>query len=119
MMADAEPAARRATLRDAFQANAGRGRRLLRPLLLLVAAAILIDAVAGEKGLLALFEARRQFEAIERSLGAARAENAALREQARRLREDPGAIEEEARRELGLLKPGEVLFIIKDVESKK
>ena len=42
-------------------------------------------------------------------------ENAQLREEARRLREDPTAIEELARRELGLIKPGEKVFIIKDV----
>ena len=28
------------------------------------------------------------------------------------------AIEEQARRELGLIKPGEVLFIVKDISSK-
>ena len=46
-----------------------------------------------------------------------RAENARLREEARRLREDPRAIEEIARRELGLIKPGEKVFIIKDVPA--
>jgi cell division protein FtsB len=121
-MTEAEPTSRRATLGDALKAtgtsSAGRGRRLLRHLLLLVTAAILIDAIAGEKGLLALLEARRQFQAVQQSLDDVRALNAALREQARRLREDPSAIEEEARRELGLLKPGEVLFIIKDAEQK-
>jgi cell division protein FtsB len=45
-----------------------------------------------------------------------RSENAALREEARRLREDPAAIEEIARRELGLMSPGEKLFIIRDVD---
>jgi cell division protein FtsB len=44
-----------------------------------------------------------------------REENARLRDEARRLREDPRTIEEIARRELGLIKPGEKLFIIKDV----
>ncbi|MGH9219038.1 MAG: FtsB family cell division protein, partial [Vicinamibacterales bacterium] len=53
-----------------------------------------------------------------RSLERARAENAQLREAARRLREDPAAIEEAARRELGLIKPGEVLFIVKDIEQQ-
>jgi cell division protein FtsB len=38
-----------------------------------------------------------------------------LRELARRLKEDPLAIEEIARRNLGLIKPGEKVFIIKDV----
>jgi cell division protein FtsB len=97
---------------------ANRGRRLLRHVLLFITFVIVVDAIAGEKGLLALLEARRDYAALERSLARARAENAELRETARRLREDPEAIEEQARRELGLIKPGEVLFIVKDVAKK-
>ena len=44
------------------------------------------------------------------------AKTPALREEARRLHEDPAAIEEIARRELGLMSPGEKLFIIKDID---
>ena len=68
--------------------------------------------------MLALLEARRDYAALERSLERARAENAELRDMARRLREDPSAIEEQARRELGLIKPGEVLFIVKDIDKQ-
>jgi cell division protein FtsB len=95
-----------------------RGRRLLRHGLVFITAVIIIDAIAGEKGLLALLQARREYSALERSLERARTENAELREMARRLREDPAAIEEQARRELGLIKPGEVLFIVKDINKK-
>ena len=97
---------------------AGRGRRLLRHALVFITAVIVIDAIAGEKGLLALLQARREYAALERSLDRARIENAELREMARRLREDPAAIEEQARRELGLIKPGELLFIVKDISKK-
>jgi cell division protein FtsB len=75
----------------------------------------MIDALVGEKGLLAMLQAREQFRTLQESLADARNENARLRDQARRLREDPAAIEEIARRELGLIKPGEQLFIIRDV----
>ena len=120
---DAQPKATAAppkpTLRQGFGGQvASRGRRLLRHVLLFITLVIVVDAIAGEKGLLALLEARRNYAALERSLERARAENAALRETARRLREDPAAIEDAARRELGMIKPGEVLFIVKDVEKK-
>ncbi len=95
-----------------------RGRRLARHVLVFITLLIVVDAISGEKGLLALLQARREYSALERSLERARTENAELREMARRLREDPKAIEEQARRELGLIKPGEMLFIIKDVEKK-
>jgi len=96
----------------------GRGRRLMRHALVFITVLIVVDAIAGEKGLFALLQARREYSALERSLERARTENAELREMARRLREDPKAIEEQARRELGLIKPGEMLFIIKDIEKK-
>lgn len=97
---------------------ASRGRRLLRHGLIFFTFVIVVDAIAGEKGLLALLQARREYAALERSLDRARAENAELREQARRLREDPSAVEEHARRELGLIKPGEMVFFIKEVARR-
>ena len=61
-----------------------------------------------------MMQARRQHADLEQSLADVRADNARLREEGRRLREDPDAIEDLARRELGLIKPGEKLFIVKD-----
>jgi cell division protein FtsB len=83
--------------------------------LICVGCVLLIDALVGDKGLLAMFKARQEYRLLEQSLAEARASNARLREQARELREDPAAIEDIARRELGLIKPGEKLFIIKDL----
>ena len=79
-------------------------------------AVVLIDALVGEKGLLATFRARRGYDQLAGQIARMRAENARLREAARELREDPATIEELARRELGLIRPGETLFIIKDVQ---
>src|SRR5262245_44116806 len=115
---DAQELQDRPTVEPPKPTLASRGRRLLRHALLFITLVIVIDAIAGEKGLLALLQARREYSALERSLDRARAENADLREMARRLREDPSAIEEQARRELGLIKPGEVLFIVKDISKK-
>ena len=59
---------------------ARRGRRLVRYVLGFVTAVLVIDAIVGEKGLLALLAARRDFTRVEASLAGARAENARLRE---------------------------------------
>ena len=91
------------------------GRRVARYVLGFVTVVLVIDAIVGEKGLLSLLKARRDFIAVEQSLDRAKRDNAQLRDQARRLREDPTAIEELARRELGLIRPGEKLFIVRDV----
>ena len=90
-------------------------RRAVQYFFLLVGCVLVIDAFVGEKGLLAMLQAREQYRTLEQSLAEVRSENARLREEGRRLREDPSAVEELARRELGLIKPGEKLFIVKDV----
>ena len=90
----------------------------MRYVFLLAGVVLVIDALVGDKGLLAMIQARQEYRTLEKSLIDVRAENARLREQARRLREDPAAVEDLARRELGLIKPGEKLFIIKDVAPK-
>jgi cell division protein FtsB len=97
----------------------GRTRRLVHVLLLFVACVIVVDGLVGDRGLLAMRRARQENEAMTTAIARQRAENARLRDVVRRLREDPGAIEEIARRELGLIKPGERLFIVKDVQPPK
>ena len=84
-------------------------------LLVFVAVVIVADGIVGERGLLARMRARKEYDALAASLARQRAENTRLREEVRRLRDDPAAIEEIARRELGLIKPGEKVFIVKDV----
>lgn len=92
-----------------------RGRRAVQYLLLCLGVVLVVDALVGDKGLLEMMKKRDEFRALEQRLARTRAENARLREEARRLREDPTAIEEIARRELGMMKPGEKLFIVRDV----
>ena len=84
-------------------------------LLLGLGIVLVVDALVGDKGLLEMLKKRDEYRALEQTLTRSRAENERLREEARRLREDPAAIEEIARRELGLMQPGEKLFIIRDV----
>ena len=92
-----------------------RRRQAIEYTLVLIGCLVIIQGLVGEKGLLTMLKARQQYRMLEASLVASKAQNARLREEARRLKEDPSAIEDLARRELGLIKPGEKLFIIKDV----
>jgi cell division protein FtsB len=75
---------------------------------------LVADALIGEKGLIESMRARRQYRDVAASLESLRRENGRLRDSVRRLRDDPGAIESLAREQLGLIRPGEVLFIIRD-----
>lgn len=94
-----------------------RGRHIVHLLLMLVALLVAVDALVGDRGLLAMRRARRQGDELSATIARQRTENARLREEARRLRDDPSAIEAIARRELGLIKPGERVFIVKDLPS--
>ena len=80
---------------------------------------LFLDAIVGEKGLVEIVKARQDYSTLETSLRRVRAENTQLREQARLLREDADTIERVAREQLGLIKPGEKLFILKDVSPTK
>jgi cell division protein FtsB len=114
---DAQPKRKRRT--PALKAPAGRSRRVVHWLLLLVACVIIADSLVGDRGLLAMLRARHDYDALAATIAHERAENADLRDQARRLRDDPATIEEIARRELGLIRPGEKVFIVKDVVPPK
>jgi cell division protein FtsB len=98
---------------------ATRHRRIVHWLLLLVASIIVVNGLVGDRGLLAMLRARREGDELAATIARQRAANARLREEAQRLRDDPNTIEEVARRELGLIKPGEKVFIIKDVPPAK
>jgi cell division protein FtsB len=90
-------------------------RRIGRALLVVVSTVMVVDAVVGERGLLATLRARDERQALAVAIERQRLENRHLREEARRLTEDPSAIEEIARRELGLIRPGEKVFILRDL----
>jgi cell division protein FtsB len=92
-----------------------RTRRIVQLFLVCVAIVVLVDALVGDQGLLAMLRARHDHDALAAAIARQRGENARLRDEARQLREDPATIEEIARRELGLIHPGEKVFIIRDV----
>jgi cell division protein FtsB len=92
--------------------------RLLRIVLVWTGAALMVAALVGDRGLVGVWRARQQSRDLTRQINHLREENKALRETARRLREDPAAIEDLARRELGLIRPGEKVFIVRDVPAR-
>ena len=95
----------------------GRGKQIARWGVVFFAVAVIVDAVVGDRGLLAMLRARETYEAATTALDQQRTENVRLREEVKRLQDDPAAIEELARGELGLMRPGEKLFIVKDLKT--
>ena len=92
-------------------------RRALHFLLIFAIAVLLADALVGERGLVATTRARKQSGELASGVERLRQENSQLRDTARRLREDRTTIESLARKDLGLIRQGEVLVVVKDIKG--
>jgi cell division protein FtsB len=91
-------------------------RRFWTHLILFGAGVLLVNGLFGERGLADTIRARRASLEASRDLDRLKRDNASLREQARRLREDPATIEAVARGQLGLIRPGEILVTVKNIK---
>lgn len=107
------PARRTARENPSPSATAGH-RRIFQLSLVFVTLVLLLNALVGDRGLMETLRARREHQELVTTIERLRAEKARLQEEARRLQSDPATIEALARQELGLVKPGELLFIIRD-----
>ena len=96
-----------------------RRRTALHALLVFAIVVLAVDGLVGEKGLIETMQARRQYREVEASLEQLQQDNARLRESRRLLTDDPATIEGVAREELGLIRPGETLFIIRDAKPAR
>jgi cell division protein FtsL len=76
--------------------------------------ALSVGAVFGDRGILNMMSERGKVEALRAQLEELRAENARLSAQISDLRTSPRAIERLAREELGLARPDETVFLIRD-----
>ena len=78
-----------------------------------------VNALIGERGLSETLRARQQFNAAVADLSRLQYENAMLAETIHRLRHDEPTIENAARADLGLIKPGEILVVLKTAEARE
>lgn len=67
-------------------------------------------AVWGDRGLLAMWRKHHELDVLAREIETIEQENAVLAREMQRLRKDPQYIEKIAREELGLVRPGEIVF---------
>ncbi len=85
--------------------------------LLLVCVLLVANALVGDRGLLALFRANEEHAQLQAAIDTIRIENAQLHGYVRALRDKPMLVENLARKELGLIKRGEQVFIVKSVDE--
>jgi cell division protein FtsB len=76
--------------------------------------ALAVGSVFGDRGILNMVGEREKVESLRVELEELRAENARLSSEIRDLRQSPRAIERLAREELGLARPDETVFLIRE-----
>lgn len=92
-------------------------RRWVGRAIALAAAVLAANALVGERGLGDTLRARADFSKAVADLSQMQYENAALAQQVEQLRRDRATIEKIARGELGLIRPGEVLVVVQEVDA--
>jgi cell division protein FtsB len=120
--ASVPPAQRRPRIRRRLRTplEAQQWRRKVTAYALYGAAFILIvNALVGDSGYLATLSGKSEQERVTRELATLRLQNQALQEKVERMKSDPAAVEEAAREKLNMIKPGEVMIVIKDQPAKK
>jgi cell division protein FtsB len=76
--------------------------------------ALVVGSLFGDRGILQLVSQRERAEALAREIDEMREENQRLVREIQALQADPRAIERLAREQLGLARPGEKVFVIRD-----
>jgi cell division protein FtsB len=81
---------------------------------IILVVALVVGSLFGARGFLQLVRQQRRAEALAREIEELRMENRRLAAEIAALRSDPRAIERLAREELGLSRPGETVFLIRE-----
>ena len=99
---------------EAGPAGGGRPRGLFRRLALTVLGLAVLGGLAyltvSADGFIRRSELEREKSKLEDEIAVLRDENQVLRQKKERLLHDPGYVEDEARRKLGLIRPGETVY---------
>jgi cell division protein FtsB len=102
---------------EATRFEPGARRRAILLVSGIVLVALTVGSVFGDRGLLTLFQKRRQVQELRLEIDGLRAENTRLAAEIAALRTSPRAVERLAREELGLARPDEVVFLLRRADA--
>ena len=89
-----------------------RFRRALLMVLVLLALALTVHEIFGERGYFALRRRRQELQNLQQQVKQLQDENQKLEQQIKALKSDPKAIEKVAREQMKLAKPGEIIYVL-------
>ena len=87
-------------------------RRACMGALIIACAFLVMHAIFGDNGLLALRRQKQEYKRLQRQVQELQRENRRLELQNNRLESDPKAIESVAREQLRLARPGEIIYTL-------
>jgi cell division protein FtsB len=77
-------------------------------------AALVVGSIVGDRGLLRLMAQQERTDSLKREIHELEGDNARLAAEILALRSDPHSVEALAREQLGLARPGETVFLIRE-----
>ena len=89
-------------------------RKNARQILGLALLALLVHDIFGAHGFIAMRRTQKEIEQVRDQIGKLTNENKSLSSQVNSLKTDPKAIERIAREEMGLARPGEIIYKLPD-----
>ena len=104
---------------EATRFEPGARRRAIGLVSAIVFVALTVGSVFGDRGLLTLFQKRRQVDELRREIDVLRGDNAGLAAEIAALRTSPRSVERLAREELGLARPDEVVFLLRRADPSR
>jgi cell division protein FtsB len=89
-------------------------RKNARQILGLALLALLVHDIFGAHGFIAMRRTQKEIDQVREQIGKLNTENKSLSNQVNSLKTDPRAIERIAREEMGLARPGEIIYKLPD-----
>jgi len=89
-----------------------RFRRAAMLTLVLIAFALTVHEIFGDRGYLALRRRREELQTLQEQVRKLQEENQRLEQQIKALQSDPKAIEKLAREQMKLARPGEIIYVL-------
>jgi cell division protein FtsB len=99
---------------DRSRGDVGLRRKAATLASILAFIALVVGSLFGDGGVLQVLAQRERSAALQRQNDVLRVENGRLAAEIAALRRDPRAVERIAREELGLARPGETVFVIRE-----
>ena len=99
---------------DRGRGDVGLRRKAATLASILAFVALVVGSLFGDGGILQVLAQRERSAALQRQIDELQLENRRLAGEISALRRDPRAVERIAREELGLARPGETVFVIRE-----